>query len=601
MQSATTLLAIIQERGKKGLPLERLYRHLFNKELYLMAYGKIYRNKGAMTPGTTEETVDEMSLAKIDSIINALRYERYQWTPTRRVYIEKKHSKKQRPLSMPSWSDKLLQEVIRLLLDAYFDVQFSDLSHGFRPARGCHTALQEVDSWLGTTWFIEGDIAACFDSLDSSILLGILAEQIHDGRFIRLIKELLQTGYLHQWKYHATLSGAPQGGIVSPLLANIYLNKLDKYIEQALLPQSTRGVHRRNNPAYERLNSTVARRRKEGKHEEAEHMRKQMQCLPSRDPDDPDFRRLRYTRYADDWLIGLIGPKAEAEEIKQRISTFLREKLKLALSEEKTLITHARTQEARFLGYNISTMQDDKYRPHRKRNVNGKIKLSVPKEVLKKKCQRYMENGKAIDRRELETESIFGIVALYQSEYRGLVEYYRLANDLYKLNHLQWVMETSLTKTLARKLKISVTKVYKRYQSTFLVEGKPLKGLQVTITREGKKPLIAKWGGISLKRKPRATLNDQPPALYTGRSEIERRLLAQQCELCGATLQVEVHHIRALKDLQKKGRGEKPNWMRIMASRQRKTLVVCRKCHVDIHRGKLDKRPKPEMCNWRAV
>src|SRR6266581_6347440 len=222
MQEGRTVLAIIAERGKRGLPLERVYRHLFNRDLYLMAYGKIYRNAGALTPGSTAETVDDMSLGKIDAIIEAVRYERYRWTPTRRVYIEKKNSTKKRPLSMPTWSDKLLQEVIRLLLEAYYEPQFRDCSHGFRPERGCHTALREIDrTWLGTTWFIEGDIKACYDSLDHHILLEILAEQIHDGRFLRLIGGLLQAGYLEAWKYRATYSGAPQGGIVSPVLSNI--------------------------------------------------------------------------------------------------------------------------------------------------------------------------------------------------------------------------------------------------------------------------------------------------------------------------------------------------------------------------------------------
>jgi len=211
------VLAIISERGKKGLPLERVYRHLFNRDLYLMAYGKIYANAGALTPGSTSETADEMSLSKIDAIIEAVRYERYRWTPTRRIYIEKKHSTKKRPLSMPTWSDKLLQEVIRLILESYYEPQMSDCSHGFRKGRGCHTALQDIDrTWLGTTWYLEGDIAACFDSLDHQILLATLAEKIHDGRFLRLIRELLQAGYLEEWNYHATLSGAPQGGIVTP-------------------------------------------------------------------------------------------------------------------------------------------------------------------------------------------------------------------------------------------------------------------------------------------------------------------------------------------------------------------------------------------------
>ncbi len=173
MQNAEALLEIIHERGKRGLPLERLYRHLFNPELYLRAYGKIYRNDGALTPGTTGETVDGMSLSKIQVIIDALRYERYRWTPVRRVYIDKKGAPgKRRPLGLPSWSDKLLQEVIRSLLEAYYEPQFSSQSHGFRPGRGCHSALAEIyESWRGTTWFVEGDISQCFDRLDHSILI----------------------------------------------------------------------------------------------------------------------------------------------------------------------------------------------------------------------------------------------------------------------------------------------------------------------------------------------------------------------------------------------------------------------------------------------
>jgi group II intron reverse transcriptase/maturase len=424
MQEARTVLAIIQERGKKGLPLERVYRHLFNRELYLMAYGRIYRNAGALTPGSTPETADEMSLAKIDSIIEALRYERYRWTPTRRIYIEKKNSTKKRPISMPTWSNKLLQEVIRLILSAYYEPQFSNYSHGFRPERGCHTALREIDrNWLGTTWFIEGDIKACFDSLDHQILLDTLAENIHDGRFLRLIRELLEAGYLEEWTYNVTLSGAPQGGIVSPRLSNVYLNKLDKYVEQTLIPAYTKGNRRQANPEYESLIHKAMWLKKKGRNEEASEMRKAAQQLPSQIPDDPTYRRLKYVRYADDWLLGFTGPREEAEEIKRLIGEFLRETLKLELSKEKTLITHAKTGAARFLNYDISTMQDDTSKLRKKRNINGQIKMRVPPDTLSKKCQSYMKNGKPIHRRELVDNTVYSIIAQYQSEYRGFVEY----------------------------------------------------------------------------------------------------------------------------------------------------------------------------------
>jgi retron-type reverse transcriptase len=195
MQNADTVLHVIHERGKRGLPLERVYRQLFNPALFLRAYANLSGNKGALTPGgTTQETADGMSLAKIETIITALRHERYRWTPVKRVYIAKKNGTK-RPLGLPPWSDKLVQEVIRLLLEAYYEPQFSNHSHGFRPGRGCHTALLEVTRHgKGTKWFIEGDIKGCFDNIDHTILLSILREKIHDNRFLRLVKNLCTAG-----------------------------------------------------------------------------------------------------------------------------------------------------------------------------------------------------------------------------------------------------------------------------------------------------------------------------------------------------------------------------------------------------------------------
>ncbi len=252
MRIAETVLGIIRERGQRGLPLEDIYRQLFNPALYLRAYGRLYRRDGAMTRGSTAETVDEMSLAKIRAIIEAVRHERYRWTPVRRTYIPKKNGKL-RPLGIPTWSDKLLQEVIRSILEAYYEPQFSPSSHGFRPNRGCHTALWEIDQhWMGTAWFIEGDIKGCFDNIDHEVMLSILAEKLHDNRLLRLIASLLKAGYLEDWRYHSTLSGTPQGGVVSPILANIYLDQLDQFVEHELLPAHNRGAQRDDNPAYTR-------------------------------------------------------------------------------------------------------------------------------------------------------------------------------------------------------------------------------------------------------------------------------------------------------------------------------------------------------------
>jgi group II intron reverse transcriptase/maturase len=354
MQEAEVVSSVLRERGRKGLPLTQLYRQMFNKELYLLAYGNIYSNQGAMTPGASEETADGMSEDKIEQIIGLMRKERYRFSPARRVYIPKKNGKF-RPLGLPSWSDKLVGEVVRLLLEAYYDSGFSEHSHGFRKGRGCHTALREINNtWTGTAWFVEGDISDCFGSFNHEILLGILAEKIHDQRFLRLIRHMLQAGYLEDWEYRDTLSGVPQGGVVSPILSNIYLHKLDEFVERELIPQYTRGALRAANPAYRLVDSQLRRARRCGDRAEARHLARQMRSLPSTDPMDPGYRRLRYVRYADDHLLGFTGPKAEAEEIKARIAKFLRETLGLELNATKTLITHARSQRARFLGYDIT-------------------------------------------------------------------------------------------------------------------------------------------------------------------------------------------------------------------------------------------------------
>ncbi|WSW80061.1 reverse transcriptase/maturase family protein [Streptomyces sp. NBC_00996] len=407
MQSAETVLGVLRERGRRGLPCEELYRQLFNPQLYLLAYGRIYANKGAMTPGATQETVDGMSVRKIEPIIDAIRHERYRFRPVRRVHIPKKQSGKTRPLGLPTWSDKLVGEVVRLLLEAYYEPAFSDRSHGFRPGRGCHTALREVSlTWTGTTWFIEGDIADCFGSLDHEVTLRVLGERVHDQRFLRLVRNMLTAGYLEDWVWNATLSGAPQGGVVSPVISNIYLHKLDEFVETVLIPEYTRGKLRARNPEYRRTERAVAKARRKGDRAELRSAYRRLHSLPSQDPDDPDYRRLRYVRYADDTLLGFVGPKAEAEEVKQRLAEFLRDDLKLELSNDKTLITHARTKRARFLGYEISVARSDRKTGHDRRNrrsASGAIVLHVPAAVVKAKSAPYLSRGKPACRNLLST------------------------------------------------------------------------------------------------------------------------------------------------------------------------------------------------------
>lgn len=591
MHSVSKMLWVLQDRGSRGLCLERVYRLLFNPELHLASYGKIYRNFGAMTKGVTSETADGMSLSKIEEIPAALRRDRFDWTPVKRVYIPKKNGKL-RPLGLPTWSDKLVQESLRVILEAYYEPQFSDSSFGFRPNRGCQTALTRIaKTWTGTSWFIEGDIKGCFDNIDHDVLLGILREKIHDGRFVSLVAKLLRAGYFEDWQYHATLSGSPQGGIVSPILSNIYLDKLDKFVEGTLLPEFNRGKRRRHNQAYRNLYKTAVRRRLAG---DMEDYRNCMRCkgqLPSKDVNDPGYRRLRYVRYADDFLLGFTGPKREAEDIKERLRRFLHETLKLTLSPEKTLITHARSQKARFLGYDICVSHNDDCKVGGVRKANGNVCLLIPADSIARRIANLTRDGKIVARSELINERPLDIVARFQAEWRGLVQYYRLAwNQNVRLGRLFYFMSVSLAKTLAVKLHMSAKAVF----DTFRAEVEtPLGCRKVLLIRErlhdGER--VAYFGGINLVRSSTRE-NCDPPTFISciPQAELVNRLRADRCELCGLEGPGVVHQVRSLADLRRSWQAKPPKWVRMMQRRNRKTLVLCRRCYQDIqHTPRLPK------------
>jgi group II intron reverse transcriptase/maturase len=585
MQSAEAVLDVLRERGRRGLPCDELYRQLFNPQLYLLAYGRIYSNQGAMTAGVTQETVDGMSLAKIGRIIDAMRHERYRFSPARRVYIPKKNGKL-RPLGLPTWSDKLVGEVVRLLLEAYYEPQFSDRSHGFRPGRGCHTALREIaNTWKGASWFIEGDISDCFGSLDHQIMIDTLAEKIHDNRLLRLVRNMLSAGYLEDWVYNATLSGAPQGGVASPVMSNIYLHRLDSFVEKVLIPQYTRGDRRARNPAYLEVAAALARARRRGDRAQARQLRQRMRSLPSTDPQDPGYRRLRYVRYADDHLLGFTGPKAEAEEIKQRLAQFLRDDLKLELSQDKTLITHARTGAARFLGYEITVQHNDHQCTGGQRYVNGNIGLRVPRSVVKAKSAPYLLRGKPARRTQIINRDDYNIVATYGVEYQGIVQYYLLAGNIQLLHRLRWVMLTSLLKTLASKHHSTVTKMAAKHKAVTITPSGPRTCFEAVVEREGRKPLVARFGGIPLKRQKIAFIDDRLYGRSTyPRTELVTRLLKGRCELCEHNGQVQVHQVRKLAEMEPPDPNQ-PAWATVMTRRRRKTLIVCAACHDHIHAG----------------
>ena len=474
--------------------------------------------------------------------------------------------------------------MVRLLLEAYYEPTFSGRSHGFRPGRGCHTALREIqETWTGTVWFVEGDISDCFGSLDHEIMVRILSEKIHDNRFLRLIRNMLEAGYLEDWEYHATLSGSPQGGVVSPVLSSIYLSKLDNYAETVLIPQYTRGNRRKRNPEYERTRNQMTAARRHGDHDTARALRHELRQIPSGDPQDPGYRRLRYSRYADDHILGFTGPKAEAEAIKDQLATFLREELALELNPGKTLITHARTRAARYLGYEIIVQHCDTKITSGRRSANGNVALRVPLDVIKAKRAPYRQRGKPWHRPALQNLDDYDIIQAYGAEYRGIVGYYLLARDVWRFNELEWYAKTSMLKTLGAKYQSTVTKMAARYKAEINTPHGPRTCFEARIGRDGKPDLVARFGGIPLVQKKDAVLIDRVPARPpVPRKELLNRLLTRRCELCSDPAKVVVHQVRKLTSLGAPGPGQ-PAWAEKMAQMRRKTLVVCAPCHDAIH------------------
>lgn len=592
-KSERVLKALSDHSQSSDYKYERLYRYLFSEEMFAVAYQRIYAKQGNMTPGTDGKTIDEMSLERIERLIVSLKDESYQPHPARRVYIPKKNGKK-RPLGIPSFEDKLVQEVVRLLLEAIYEGHFEGTSHGFRPHRSCHTALGMIQkSFAGAKWFIEGDIKGFFDNIDHNVLISILRERISDERFLRLIRKFLNAGYVEDWKYNKTYSGTPQGGIISPMLANIYLDKFDKYIKE-YAAKFRKGDRRSINPEYWRLNNKKNRLKQKLQKTSDEQMRKsylyeiaqlskQMLSTPHKDAMDADFRRLQYVRYADDFLISVIGSKSECETIKADITQFMREQLKLELSDEKTLITHAQDK-AKFLGYEIFIRKSDAVKRNRdgvlKRDFNGAVVLTLNSAVIQKKLTEYNAlevrniDGKDIwwskPRRYMTPMKPEDILAQYNAEIRGLYNYYSLAANVSKeCASFAFIMKMSMFKTLGWKLNTSARKVRQKYQKDkdFVIPYNDAKGKQKyrVFYNEGFKKRNAQFD---------VDYDKLPQTMYVPYPSLVERLKDGRCELCGKDGKVVMHHVRTLTKL--KGNNE---WEKLMLQRHRKTLVVCEDCN----------------------
>jgi len=493
MRNPTEVLQNLTEKTKnESYRFQRLYRNLYNPDFYWLAYRNIYANKGSMTAGADGKTIDGMSDERIKGIIESLRDRSYRPKPAKRVYIAKKNSNKKRPLGIQSGNDKLVQEVVKMILESIYEPVFSNRSHGFRPRRSCQTALMQIqNTFTGTNWFVEGDIHACFDSFDHHVVIDLLRKRIDDEAFIQLIWKFLKAGYMEQWEYGRTYSGVPQGSGVSPVLCNIYLNELDKFMEQYAINYNTTAQRKRLSTAYRTSVNRTYRYRCEGKQiwekltpEERKSRSKKLKELERVEksitptvPKDEQYKRIQYTRYADDFLIGVIGSKEDAEQIKQDVKAFLQEKLKLEMSDAKTKITHTGDR-ARFLGYDITVSRSQVV----KRLANGKVqrcqtgvvKLLVPREKWVAKLLEYQamkikinENGKerfvALHRGKLVNKSDIEILTTYNAEVRGLYNYYSIANDAFKIGRFGNVMKYSMYKTFACKYKTNVHEMKRRY------------------------------------------------------------------------------------------------------------------------------------------
>ena len=601
MRSPERVLNSLNEHSKdSSYKFERLYRILFNEELFYVAYQKIASNGGSTTKGSDGRSIDGMSLARIETLIASLKDESYQPHPSRRVHIPKKNGK-MRPLGIPAFEDKLVQEVVRMILEAIYEGHFETTSHGFRPKRSCHTALLHIQkTFNGAKWFIEGDIKGFFDNIDHDVLVQILRERISDDRFIRLIRKFLKAGYVEDWTFHNTYSGTPQGGIVSPILANIYLDKLDKYVKE-YIRHFDKGTKRRSGKESNDLTNerkrTVRKLKKikDGTEKAAlvarlKAIEQERAAFPSGDEMDGSYRRLKYIRYADDFILGVIGSKEDALRIKEDIKSFLSESLALELSEEKTLITHT-GKSAKFLGYEITVTRNN----HQRRDVQGRlrrtygkrVRLNVSMATLRDKLLEYgameikLRNGKEVWKPKCRSGLIFNddleILDRYNRETVGFCNYYLIANNYVVLHNFRYIMEYSMYKTFAGKYRSTVRKINKKYRLNKLF----------TVKYEQKGVIKSRtFYKTSFKRRTTAfngSCDIEPYSIAdVSRTNLTDRLKAEKCELCGATGKLIMHHVRNLKDL--KG---KESWKRLMSARKRKTIALCPSCHRLRHLGKV--------------
>lgn len=568
----------------------RVYRELFNKGLFLRAYLKLAPNEGNMTKGVDGKTIDGFGMRLVDELIEELRAERFHPKPSRREYITKANGKL-RPLGIPSFRDKLVQEALREVLEAIYEPTFSDNSHGFRPNRSCHTALNSIQyGCAGSVWVLNGDIVGFFDNIDHGILLDLISKKVKDGRVIELIRRFLKAGYMEDGSFKDTELGSPQGTGLSPLLANIYLNELDVFVE-GLEREFVKGKARKPNKEYLHWKGKRIRALRRADKEEADMAFKHMQSLPYGDPIDPDFVRIAYRRYADDWCMFFISDLKLVKDVKSRISRFLSEHLHLKLSEEKTHITNLKDENTEFLGYEIGRVNGKTSYCYqdgvRKRGSNCGMTLLMPQKAVTKRTRPLTQNGKPIARNELLDMDVETIIKYGASEMNGVYNYYCLASNVAKrMNDYKRIHYPSLLRTLAKKERSSIRQVLRKYGME--VPRADGRGTYVTLglMKGGEKVAWYPHNGFRKRKFAPPTRSDSQKEYG---KELRQRILAEICEVCNDIGQVEVHHIRNLSNTVDRysKKGSVPDWVRLMHAMNRKTLVLCPSCHRKLHSNKL--------------
>lgn len=602
-------LEAIPTISASGKRVNGLHRLMGSPLLWEQGLRKIASNRGAMTPGIDGKTFEDFGPDSLAPLIASVVTGAYKPRPVRRVFIPKGKGKR-RPLGIPTRDDRLVQEVARQLLERIYEPVFSKASHGFRPGRSCHTALEHVKAvWTGVKWLVDVDVAGFFENIDHDILLMLLRKRIDDEKFISLIRDMLKAGVMEGRVHTKTYSGTPQGGIVSPILANIYLHELDEFMA-GRIAAFEKGATRASNPKYAKLSRRIfkLRRRLEdvqandnadqviGKAllAEIDTLSKQMRSMPSGDAMDAGFRRLRYCRYADDFLIGVIGSKDDARGVFADVRTFLSEALALTVSEQKSGIRKA-SDGATFLGYEARTYTGRQWTV-RSQNGSRHFKRRPPSEVMQlnvpwdrvtafaaRKGYGDWSQLKARHRNHLLSCSDVEIVLAYNAELRGFANYYALARDVkFKLNRLEYLQRWSMFKTLASKHKSSVR----------IVAARMRQGLEYYAGYEaGGQPRSVKvWKMTDLTRDriDPAKVDIQPwTQIYSeSRTDWVDRKNAKQCEACGRSdLPCHVHHVRGMADVAHRNQATKK-----AIARARRTKVLCVPCHKAIHGG-----PQPEQ------